>query len=57
MGFEFELSVICDALLLTLSVVIIGFLMDVKMQTAENNEEIHQLIVGRKNCPYAKEEK
>ena len=55
MGFEFEVSIICDVILLTLMVIIIGFLMDVKMQTMENNQEIHELIEGKRKCPYSKE--
>lgn len=55
MGFEFEISILCDAILLAFMVVIFGFLMDMKMQTQENNEEIHQLIENQHKCPYAKE--
>ena len=57
MGFENEISIICDSILLTLLVIIIGFLMDVKLQTQENNEEIHQLIESQHKCPYSKEGK
>ena len=57
MEFANEVSIICDVILLTFMVIILGFLMDVKMQTQENNEEIHELIVRGKNCPYVREEK
>lgn len=54
MEFANEVSIICDVILLAFMVIILGFLMDVKMQTRENNEEIHELIVRGKNCPYSK---
>ena len=57
MEFANEVSIICDFILLVAVVVMFGFLMDIKMQTQENNEEIHELIVRGENCPYAKEEK
>ena len=57
MEFANVVSIVCDVILLTFMVAILVFLMDVKMQTQENNEEIHELIVRGKNCPYAKEDK
>lgn len=57
MEFANEVSIICDFILLVAVVVMFGFLMDIKMQTQENNEEIHELFVRGKKCPYVKEEK